>query len=96
LALTGSSNDVPRHLILYSPVNLRLLAEKHGFCKKNIQTFSTPKCILNSWDYLRGTQGRPSKKCKERRMLARFYVAAANFTGRGDEIFAIYEKPVGS
>lgn len=90
-------NDVPRHLILYSPVNLRLLAEKHGFCEKNIQTFSTPKCILNSWDYLRGSQqGRPSKKCKWRRMLARFYVIAANSIHRGDEIFAIYEKPAGS
>jgi 2-polyprenyl-3-methyl-5-hydroxy-6-metoxy-1,4-benzoquinol methylase len=87
------ANDVPRHLILFSPDNLRLLAKNIGFIHKKSMTFSSPKIILNSWDYLRNNQGKPSKKRKLRRILARFYVAATALSGRGDEIFSIFKKP---
>ena len=87
------ANDIPRHLILFSPSNLSLMAESIGFNHLKTETFSSPKIILNSWDYLTGNRDRPSKKRKLRRMLARPYVAAAAITGRGDEIFSIYQKP---
>ena len=88
------ANDVPRHLILFSMKTLQFLAKKHGFKGKTIRTFSTPKIILNSWDYLRKTKGKPSKKRKSRRLLAKIYVAAAAISGRGDEIFSIFQKPL--
>ncbi len=87
------ANDVPRHLILFSPGNLRLLAEELGFQPLKNKTFSSPKIILNSWDYLTNHTGKPSKKRKLRRMLARIYVAGAALLGRGDEIFSIFKKP---
>lgn len=86
-------NEVPRHLVLYSPSNLRLLAEKQGFSEKRVLTSSSPKCFLNSWDYLTNNKGIPSRKQKIRRMLSRLYVMAASLTGRGDEINAIFKKP---
>jgi len=87
------ANDVPRHLILFAPNNLRLLASKTGFREQTMRTSSSPKIILNSWDYLTGNKGTPSKKKSIRRLIARLYVAAAALTGRGDEIFCIFKKP---
>ena len=87
------ANDVPRHLILFSPKNLELLAKKAGFNQFKSETFSSPKIVLNSWDYYAQNRGTPSKKRKLRRMLARVYVAAAAITNRGDEIFSIFIKP---
>jgi 2-polyprenyl-3-methyl-5-hydroxy-6-metoxy-1,4-benzoquinol methylase len=87
------ANDVPRHLILFSPKNLSILAERIWFQHHKTETFSSPKIILNSWDYLTHNRGRPSKKRKLRRMIARLYVAAAAITGRGDEIFCMFSKP---
>ncbi|HEC16391.1 MAG TPA: class I SAM-dependent methyltransferase [Sedimenticola sp.] len=87
------ANDVPRHLILFAPNNLRLLATRAGFREKTTETFSTPKMVLNSWDYRTGNRGRPSKKRKLRRIIARLYVLAAALSGHGDEIFCIYQKP---
>lgn len=88
------ANDVPRHLVLYSPANIRLLAERQGFREEVSRTFSTPKIVLNSWDYRRGNPSETSKRKKLRRMAARLYVAAAAVTGRGDEIFVVFHKPV--
>ncbi len=88
------ANDVPRHLVLFSPSSLKLLAQRYGFQTQKIETFSSPKIILNSWDYLITNTGKPSKKRKLRRLLARIYVMAAAATGHGDEIFGIFKKPV--
>ncbi len=87
-------NEVPRHLVLYSPFNLSLLAEKQGFVGKRVLTSSSPKCFLNSWDYLTNNKGIPSRKRKIRRMLSRLYVMSASLTDRGDEINVIFEKPL--
>ena len=87
------ANDVPRHLILFSPDNLALLVETAGFQRRVIKTSSTPKILLNSLDYRRGARGQVSKSRRPLRMLARMYMTAAAITGRGDEIFAIFRKP---
>jgi 2-polyprenyl-3-methyl-5-hydroxy-6-metoxy-1,4-benzoquinol methylase len=88
------ANDAPRHLILFAPENLHLLASSEGFHEQTMRTSSTPKIILNSWDYLSGKKGTPSKKRKIRRLFARLYVAAAALSGKGDEIFCIFQKPL--
>lgn len=88
------ANDIPRHLVLFSPENLARLAERTGFEQVVLRTSSTPKILLNSWDYKFGVRGRPSKKRRLRRLLARPYVAASVLLGRGDEIFAIFRKSV--
>ncbi|HDS16624.1 MAG TPA: class I SAM-dependent methyltransferase [Proteobacteria bacterium] len=87
-------NDAPRHLMLYSPANLRRLAQEQGFIPKRWFTESSPKAILNSWDYVSGNRGKPSRKRRLRRLLARVYVVAAGLdSGRGDEINIIFVKP---
>ncbi|MBN2808897.1 MAG: class I SAM-dependent methyltransferase [Deltaproteobacteria bacterium] len=86
-------NEVPRHLILYSPENLRALSEQQGFIAKQCLTTSSPKWILNSWDYVQDNHKKPSRKRKICRLLARLYVAAATVTGRGDEISMVFAKP---
>ncbi len=85
-------NDVPRHLILFSPANLRMLAGRHGLLSLTEKTFTTPKIILMSWDYVTGNRDDPSKNRKVRRLIARFYVLLTAIGRRGDEIFGVYEK----
>jgi len=87
------ANDVPRHVILFCPANLCILARRHGLRLVTEKTFTTPKIILKSWDYLTGNRENFSQKRKIRRLLARFYVVLATIIRRGDEIFSIYEKP---
>jgi len=87
------ANEVPRHLVLFSPRNLRMLTERHGLRLITERLFTSPKIILNSWDYLAGSRGRPSRKQKIPRLLARLYMMLAAISGRGDEVFAIFEKP---
>jgi len=86
------ANDVPRHLILYDPGNLDMLAEHHGLRKSRGMLLTTPKIILNSLDYYWQNRGKPSRRRKLRRLLSRPYVWLAGLTGRGDEIFAVYTK----
>ncbi len=86
------ADEVPRHLVLYCSTNLNQLMQTHGFQLVNVKLFTSPKIILNSWDYLTGNRGKPSKKRKLRRMMAKLYVVLATLCRRGDIIFAIYEK----
>ena len=86
------ANDVPRHLVLFCPDNLNMLAVRHGLRRIKLKTPTTPKIILNSLDYLTGRRDNPSRKSRIRRLLARPYVMLATITCRGDELFAIYEK----
>jgi len=87
------ANDVPRHLILFAPRSLDLVARQCGLRPVVCKTFTTPKIFLNSWDYFIGNRGMPSKKSKPKRAIARLYVSLAAAARLGDEIFAIYEKP---
>jgi len=86
------ADDVPRHLILYSPANINMLTKRHGFQMISMRLFTSPKIILNSWDYLTKNRGKPSKRRKYRRIFAKLYVVTASLCHRGDTIFAIYEK----
>jgi len=86
------ANDVPRHLVLFNTGNLNMLAERHGLRRIKVKTSTTPKIILNSLDYLTGRRDNPSRKSRILRLLARPYVMSAAISGRGDEVFAIYEK----
>ena len=88
-----SANEVPRHLVLFNKANLHMLFERHGLQLITIKTFTTPKIILKSWDYLTGNQGKPSPKRKLRRIFARLYVVLATVICHGDEVFAMCEKP---
>jgi len=89
------ANDVPRHLILFCPANLRMLAERFGLRQITMKTFTGPRIILNSLDYLTGNQGnKPYNKRKVFRLLVRLYILSAFISRRGDEVFAIYEKSI--
>lgn len=87
------ANDVPRHLILFSPQGLALLARKHGLECIAIDQETTPKIVLNSIDYAIGHSGKPSKKIGWRRLLARLYVRVAKRRQRGDTLRASLRKP---
>lgn len=87
------ANDVPRHLILFSPDNLCLLAQHHGLSERKRVLETSPKIILNSLDYILQTEGKPSKKRSGRRLLARIYVWLAHRSGRGDTMQLTFSKP---
>ncbi len=86
------ANDPPRHLIMFTPANLGQLAEQAGLVQVTSKTFTSPKIVLNSWDYRTGNKDKPSRKKGLMRAIVRIYVAIAALTGRGDEIFAVYER----
>lgn len=86
------ADDVPRHLIIFNVGNLDKLASKHGFRRIYLGLYTSPKNLLNSIDYKFSNKGKPSKKRKLRRLIAKLYVFLAFISRRGDEIYAIYEK----
>lgn len=86
------ANDVPRHLILFSIKNMNTVALKHGLKCCSVKKVVKPKLILKSLDYQLQNTGKPSKKRKIRKYLAKLYVPMAKLSGRGDELFALYEK----
>lgn len=86
------ADDVPRHLVHFSLDNLDMLAVRHGLHRVRTRLNTSPKYILNSIDYRLGAKGSPSRKRKLRRLAAKLYVILATLVGRGDEIFAVYEK----
>lgn len=88
------ANDVPRHLLLFSPANLERLGNDHGLRKIELVMETTPKIFLNSLDYLIGNRGIPSKKIAWRRLLARVYVWLARRRGRGDVMQMTFLKPL--
>ncbi len=83
---------MPRHLILFNLKNLSMLASKHNMFAVKTKTFSTPRAVLHSIDYLIGNRKKPSNKSKLRRFFAKFFVAMATLLNRGEELFVIYEK----
>ncbi len=86
------ANDAPRHLILFSPENLTQIAKQHGFEKVCSHTLSSPKIVLNSYDYKINNTGKPSRKKSLFRLLAKPYVFFSVLLNRGDEIYAVYRK----
>ncbi len=86
------ANDAPRHLILFSPENLTQKAEQHGFEKVCLHTLSSPKIVLNSYDYKVKNTGKSSRKKSLFRLLAKPYVFFSVLFNRGDEIYAVYRK----
>ena len=87
------ANDAPRHLFLFSKKNLDMLAARHGLQPVTLRTNVRPKLVLNSLDYKYHNAGKPSRKSKLRRLLAKLYVPLAKPGGHGDELFAVYRKP---
>lgn len=90
-----SASCIPQHVVFFSPGNLDLLARQHGLEPKSCYLETGPKLILNTIDIATGVKGkgRPSRKIKWRRMLARLYVWLAERSGRGDIIHATYTRP---
>jgi 2-polyprenyl-3-methyl-5-hydroxy-6-metoxy-1,4-benzoquinol methylase len=86
------ANDAPRHLIMYNRDNLDRLAAQHGLRRRLLRTLVRPKLFLNSMDYRTGQQGKPSRKRKLRRLLAKLYIPAARLCRAPDELFVVYEK----
>lgn len=88
------ASAIPYHLMLFSPGNLTLLAQRHGLILRNMRLETSPKFFLNSIDNLAVRQGRPSRRIAWRRWLARCYVWHAQKTGRGDVIHAVFARPM--
>ena len=86
------ANEIPRHLVLFCPANLNMLAERFGLRHITVKTFTRPRIILKSLDYLTGNRRKPFNKRTFFRLLARLYVLLAFMSSRGDEVFAVYEK----
>jgi 2-polyprenyl-3-methyl-5-hydroxy-6-metoxy-1,4-benzoquinol methylase len=87
------ANDVPRHIYLFSENSLNVLASA---CKLKIRQLinrTSPKIILNSFDYVTANSKVPSKKIKWKRVLARAYVLVAQCKKQGDELFVVLTKP---
>ncbi len=87
------ANEVPRHVFLFSPAALDALGMQHGLARQGLRLETSPKIVLNSIDYATANQGRPSRKSRLRRLLARLYVRQAERSGRGDIIHASFMKP---
>lgn len=88
------ANEVPRHLFLYNPDALTLLAEQHGLQRQSLELSTSPKILLNSLDYILQNRGKPSKRIRSRRLLARLYVWLARRSGKGDVIHSRFVKPL--
>lgn len=86
------ANDIPRHLLLFSPANLERLGANHGLRKTAVIMDTTTKNFLNSLDYVLGNSGRPSRKIAWRGFLARIYVWLARRQGRGDSMQMTFVK----
>ncbi len=86
------SDDIPRHLILFNSKNLTMLASKYEMHPQKIKTFSSPKSILNSIDYLTGNTQKPSRKKKMYKLLGRIFATFSTLINRGDELFIIFQK----
>ena len=86
------ANEVPRHLVLFNPASLAMLVTQYGYRLVDRQTSSSPKMLLNSWDYLVGNRGRPSRRKKIKRLLARPVAFLAALFNKGDILYMVFEK----
>lgn len=88
------ATGIPYHLMLFSPGNLALLASRHGLVPVRQELETSQKLFLNSLDILFEHKGRPSRKIKWRRFLARLFVRVAQRQGRGDIIHSTFRRPL--
>lgn len=88
------ATGIPYHLMLFSPGNLALLAGRHGLVPVRQELETSQKLFLNSLDILFERKGRPSRKIKWRRFLARLFVRVAQRQGRGDVIHSTFRRPL--
>lgn len=88
------ATGIPYHLMLFSPGNLALLAGRHGLVPLRQELETSQKLFLNSLDILFERKGRPSRKIKWRRFLARLFVRIARRQGRGDVIHSTFRRPL--
>lgn len=88
------ATGIPYHLMLFSQGNLALLASQHGLVSTRQELETSPKLFLNSLDILFARTGRPSRKIKWRRFLARLFVWVAGRQGRGDVIHSTFRRPL--
>jgi len=86
------ATGIPYHLMLFSPENLALLAGQHGLVVVRQDLETSQKLFLNSLDILFARTGKPSRKIKWRRFLARLFVGAAQRQGRGDVIHSTFRR----
>ena len=93
LSVNWFANEVPRHLFLYAPENLKRLTGNFGLTCKALSLSTSPKIVLNSLDYILGNRGKPSKRIRSRRFFASLYVWLAQRSGQGDIIHARFAKP---
>jgi len=86
-------NEVPRHLIMFTRMNLIALAESNGL--NVIESYFNTKSVhvLNSMDYVKNDSSIRSKKKFLNRALAKLFVWIAKITRKGDEIYAVFVKP---
>ena len=80
--------------MLFSSGNLALLARRHGLDPLNQDLETSQKLFLNSLDILFERKGRPSRKIKWRRFLARLFVQVARRQGRGDILHSTFRRPL--
>ncbi len=88
------ATGIPYHLMLFSSGNLALLARQHGLDPLRQDVETSQKLFLNSLDILFERKGRPSRKIKWRRFLARLFVWVAQRQGRGDIIHSTFRRPL--
>jgi 2-polyprenyl-3-methyl-5-hydroxy-6-metoxy-1,4-benzoquinol methylase len=86
------ATGIPYHVMLFSQGNLALLARKHGLVPIQEYLETSQKLFLNSLDILFEKKGRPSRKIKWRRFLARIFVWLAQRQGRGDIIHSSFRR----
>ncbi len=63
------ANEVPRHLVLFNADSLSMLLTKYGYRLVSRQTSSSPKMLLNSWDYLVDNQRPPFAQEKDQTLF---------------------------
>ncbi len=86
------ANEVPRHLLLYSEHNLKLLAGKYGLqCSRTLRPVK-PKLVLRSLEYKLGNPGKPLEKVALFKWLSKLYIPAARLSRRGDELFMLFTR----
>lgn len=86
------ATGIPYHLMLFSPGNLALLAGQHGLVEVRHELETSQKLFLNSLDILFERTGKPSRKIKWRRFLARLFVWIARRQGRGDILHSTFRR----
>ena len=86
------ANEVPRHLVLFNAASLSMLLANFRYSLVRSQTSSSPKMLLNSWDYLVDNRSRPSRRNKVKRFVARPVAFLAALCNRGDILHMVFEK----